>query len=353
MLAAIWGTLALAATPTDESTRLVQIRKAVVVVQQVGATCGGVAIEVEGVRAIATAYHCVASGFGARVTALDGREAYVPVVATDPGHDLALLEGPELDEVLDDWLELGRAPALGASVVVVGHPFAAQPPGGFLLGTLRWSVSHGHVAAVGTRSLQLDGTVHPGNSGGPVIDAESRVVGIVSRKLGAGLTFAGRSEALQALMEAPRRRRFGGTASLAPAVWLTDRLVIGVDFTLTWRERIFASVSGGVPIDRRATEASGDKEATPIVARFGARVPMGAAVGLTLDGFGAVGFTQRWTPGTAGTSEQALEGFVGGAVGRGGLRFEVARRIGREAPEEPPTWLLGLRVGLGGLRRVY
>jgi len=68
------------------------------------------------------------------------------------------------------------APSVGAAVYVVGNP-----------GIVRWSVTKGIVISdipregwPAGRWLQTDATVAPGNSGGPMYDADGNVIGIVS-----------------------------------------------------------------------------------------------------------------------------------------------------------------------------
>jgi S1-C subfamily serine protease len=137
-------------------------------------------------------------------SAAPGREAgdlrFASIVAIDRAHDLALLrfDGPALQP-------LGRAgaerPAEGKAIALIGFPIG---------GALGFSpVTHrGIVASVTTIALpaptaaqldpralarlragnfevlQLDATAYPGNSGGPVLDADSgEVIGVVNMVL--------------------------------------------------------------------------------------------------------------------------------------------------------------------------
>ena len=131
------------------------------------------------------------------------------VVTTDRPHDLALLriEGPPLPVLALD--EPGTARE-GQAVALMGFPIG---------GALGFSVvtHHGIVASITTAALpaataqqldprallrlregnyellQLDATAYPGNSGGPLLDAESgRVIGIINMVL----VKAGRESAL-------------------------------------------------------------------------------------------------------------------------------------------------------------
>ncbi len=144
---------------------------------------------------VVTAYHCVASGRRPTVTARDGTEARGRVLRTAPRDDLAVLEVPELAG--HPFLSLREAPAeQGEEVWALGHPS----------GLLRWSVSRGIVSAVGERLIQVDAPVNPGNSGGPVVDADGRILGITSRKLRAdNIGFLAPSSAVRALLDSEDR----------------------------------------------------------------------------------------------------------------------------------------------------
>jgi hypothetical protein len=75
-----------------------------------------------------------------------------------------------------------------------------------LAGVLMWSVSRGIVSAVGERLIQVDAAVNPGNSGGPVVDADGRIVGITSRKLRAdNIGFIAPAAALETLLASEER----------------------------------------------------------------------------------------------------------------------------------------------------
>jgi serine protease Do len=125
------------------------------------------------------------------VTRADGSITPGQLLARDPARDLALLRVPRLGL---PPVSLGRADRLRAGMLVfaLGHPLG-------VVGALSAGVVH----AVGTvpgrlgppgragrfRWLQLDLEVAPGNSGGPVLDAEGSVVGITTMIV-SGLTLA-------------------------------------------------------------------------------------------------------------------------------------------------------------------
>lgn len=205
-------------------------------------SCTGVIVRDD---TVATAYHCVASGQRPRVELRDGTVLRGEMVAAAPGDDLALLR---VEGLPASRLELRPDdPAIGERVYALGHPYASAAAGK-LTGTLRWSVSEGIVAAVGTTMVQTDAALNPGNSGGPLVDEEGRVVGIVSRKLAAdNLSFATRSARLAALLAQPAAPAllggtWGGGAALVPHA--VDYALLG-EFTAVVRERVWMRVQVG------------------------------------------------------------------------------------------------------------
>jgi putative serine protease PepD len=154
-----------------------------VTTSQGGAQGSGVVIDDEG--RVVTNNHVVAGADTVQVTLSDGRIYPAKVVGTDPTTDLAVVQ---LQDPPDDL----RPAALGDSAgVTVGEPVMAV---GNPLG-LANTVTTGIVSAVDrpvttqgeggsdatvTNAIQVDAAVNPGNSGGPLFDAEGRVIGINS-----------------------------------------------------------------------------------------------------------------------------------------------------------------------------
>jgi hypothetical protein len=134
---------------------------------------------------IATNAHVIADAGKVEVLFADGRTKRVKVQRRDPWLDLALLYG--------DGVEAPPLPLGDAAAVEQGLPvyFYGSPEGlDFTLS--RALVSHPERAVRGLSLLQLDGNVNPGNSGGPLLDEQGRVLGIVTARVeGAlGLGFA-------------------------------------------------------------------------------------------------------------------------------------------------------------------
>jgi len=137
--------------------------------------------------------HVIRDATAVEATLPDGRTAIADVVGTDPATDLALLRLPSEEHL--PHLTLGDSTGLrvGDYVLAVGSPYG-----------LSFTVTAGIVSALGRalrsevagRSIegmiQTDAALNPGNSGGPLLDAEAQVVGINTAVLfGAqGLCFA-------------------------------------------------------------------------------------------------------------------------------------------------------------------
>ncbi len=162
----------------------------------------------------------------------EGQGRLARVVATDRFHDLALLQldGPPLRP-----LQLAEAGAVreGQSIVLMGFPIGGAL--GFSVVTHRGIVASITTAALPAANasqldpralntlrdgnfelLQLDATAYPGNSGGPLLDADTgRVLGIVNMVLvkgnresalssPTGITYAVPVAFLHQLLKAPR-----------------------------------------------------------------------------------------------------------------------------------------------------
>jgi S1-C subfamily serine protease len=105
------------------------------------------------------------------------------VVAADPEQDLAVLKVTEFAN-LPRPLDIGGPTKLTETlpVIVFGFPFGAALVGN--VGNPSITVSQGSISSIRRNdrdevaAVQIDGALNPGNSGGPVVDAEGRLVGI-------------------------------------------------------------------------------------------------------------------------------------------------------------------------------
>jgi serine protease Do len=186
----------------------------------------GFVIDADGL--IATNLHVIGEARPIRVRFADDSEAaVVEVTASDKMLDLAIIR---VERKGLQALPLGSTEALadGEPIVALGNPHG---------------LSHSVVAGVlsGTRDidgvdmLQLAIPIEPGNSGGPVLNRQGEVLGIMTIKslLSPNLGFAVRVDALAGLLAAPN--------PIAMDRWLTigtlDAGDWAVRFNANWRQR--------------------------------------------------------------------------------------------------------------------
>jgi S1-C subfamily serine protease len=115
--------------------------------------------------------HVVGEARFVRVKLAEGRSLVGEVVRIDRERDVALVR---TDPVTRGVLALrAEAPRIGEDVYALGSPF-----GEVLSGTLTHGVLSSRRVLDGVAYLQSDVAVNPGNSGGPLIDSQGRVLGI-------------------------------------------------------------------------------------------------------------------------------------------------------------------------------
>jgi S1-C subfamily serine protease len=143
-----------------------------------GSSGTGFFVTAEG--AVITNAHVVEDCSTIRVTSDQGTSAIAKVVARDGRNDLALL---------GTGLAARKAAAfrtsirLGESVEAFGYPLTEvlAKSGNFTLGNVSALVGLGE----DSRYVQISALVQPGNSGGPLLDQNGNLVGVVSAKLDA------------------------------------------------------------------------------------------------------------------------------------------------------------------------
>ncbi|MFS0705621.1 S1C family serine protease, partial [Cellulomonas sp. 179-A 9B4 NHS] len=126
-----------------------------------------------------------AEGGQVTVTLTDGRIFEAEVVGTDVATDLAVLRIVDAPDDLQA-AALGDSDdvAVGSPVMAVGNPLGlANTVTTGIVSALDRPVSTQEDArseAAVTNAIQIDAAVNPGNSGGPLFDAQGRVIGITS-----------------------------------------------------------------------------------------------------------------------------------------------------------------------------
>jgi len=161
---------------------------------------------------ILTNLHVVAGMQRIAVTYYDGSESAAEIVKAFPENDMALIKVARMPDDIPP-ATLGGSGRLrpGDEVVAVGFPFGIGP-----------SVSAGVVSGLNrefrspegqriiTGLIQFDAAANPGNSGGPLVNMEGEVVGVVTAILNPsqartfiGIGFAATMEAAGSLVGIP------------------------------------------------------------------------------------------------------------------------------------------------------
>ena len=154
----------------------------------------GFVIDIKGL--ILTNDHVVDGATNITVNMANGRKYKAHVKASDPSHDIAVLQ---LDDPIKPALTAAQVAKLGDSdkarvgewVIAIGSPFSLQK-----------TVTKGIVSALGRNLtigqrqylnlIQTDALINPGNSGGPLLNMKGEVVGVNSaiNPNGQGIGFA-------------------------------------------------------------------------------------------------------------------------------------------------------------------
>lgn len=172
----------------------------------------GVVISQDGY--ILTNHHVVRDAQEIRVTFSDGRRLPAERAGVDNLTDLALLKVNAQDLIPAEW---GDSDGLqvGSLIWAVGSPFGLERSVSF--GILSAKNRGGIAGSPHQDFLQTDAAVNPGNSGGPLVDVQGKVVGINTAIVGqtySGVSFAIPSNVAQQVAD---RLKQGG---YVPRAWL-------------------------------------------------------------------------------------------------------------------------------------
>jgi len=168
------------------------LQQAVVEVRS-GETASGTGIIWGGAGLVVTNAHCIRRSASLQVIA-GGKWREAHALAYHPHHDLALLAAPSVTGPL---LELRDPESLrtGELVFAHGHPLGVRDA--LAMGVLH-AVTRDRSGSA--RWIVADVRLAPGNSGGPLVDAEGRLVGINSMVVN-GLGVAVPSSMVQRFVE--------------------------------------------------------------------------------------------------------------------------------------------------------
>jgi S1-C subfamily serine protease len=178
----------LQALPPASVTVYNSIRPAMVLIQAEGvagkngaapgsALGSGIIVNAQG--DILTALHVVDGSTSIKVSFSDGSDAAATVKSSDPDHDIAVLTPAKLPGVVTPAV-LGGGAQVGDEAFAVGHPLGLVDSlsAGVVSGLNRsFPLANGKTL---TGMIQFDTAVNPGNSGGPLLNREGQVIGIVT-----------------------------------------------------------------------------------------------------------------------------------------------------------------------------
>lgn len=142
----------------------------------------GSGVIIDDLGSILTSFHVVAEAKKITITFADGTEAGAFIVSSTPEDDIAVLRafnGPST--IVPAVLGNSGSMRVGDDVYVVGNPFGLY--GSMSAGVISGFDRHFQVPNGGPKLdglIQFDAAANPGNSGGPLLNREGLVIGVVT-----------------------------------------------------------------------------------------------------------------------------------------------------------------------------
>jgi S1-C subfamily serine protease len=141
----------------------------------------GTGVIVDAAGDVLTSLHVVAGAADIRLTFADGTQASAQVTVRQPENDIAVLQASQLpQQVVPATLGNPNRMQVGDEAYVVGNPFGLYDSlsAGVISGFNRsFQPPDSSQALKGL--IQIDTAVNPGNSGGPLLNRNGEVIGIV------------------------------------------------------------------------------------------------------------------------------------------------------------------------------
>jgi putative serine protease PepD len=164
------------ATPLPVTDLYTQVVPSVVLVTTSKGSLGSGVI-ITDIGTVLTANHVIADGGSIAILFADGTKAAATVAFANPKIDIATLIPRKLPEVVVPAI-LGGGVAVGSDVVAIGNPLGlrASTTTGIVSGLSRTTKTRaGSLSGL----IQFDAAVNPGSSGGPLLNSQGLVVGVV------------------------------------------------------------------------------------------------------------------------------------------------------------------------------
>jgi S1-C subfamily serine protease len=132
----------------------------------------------DGDGAVVTNHHVVTGASQVEVAFADGRRVDAEIVATDPQTDLAVVRADRSELPAASFAD--ALPRVGELAIAIGNPlgFENTVTAGIISGLGRAIPGAAQEAPALIDLIQTDAAISPGNSGGALVNAEGRVVGI-------------------------------------------------------------------------------------------------------------------------------------------------------------------------------
>ena len=187
---AVAQALASATPPPTFSARVYQAIRPSLILIQTKAPGGdgetsyglGTGVFISQMGDILTSLHVVAGASEIQLSFADGTQSGAQIVAEQPQNDIAVLRALQPPaQVIPAILGNPRAAHVGDEAFAVGNPFGlySSMSAGVISGFDRsFEVEGGDQTLHGL--IQFDAAVNPGNSGGPLLNRNGQVIGIVS-----------------------------------------------------------------------------------------------------------------------------------------------------------------------------
>ena len=189
--AAVLHTLETDALPSPMAKAYEVIRPSIVRVRGLGADkegrkdvekSVGTGVVIVDNGTILTNLHVVRNAKRIKVVFADGLESDATITGVRPEHDLAVIQAQTIpDDLFPATMRSTEDLTLGDQVAAVGFPFGIGPSltAGVVSG-LRREFRSPQGKRLLTNLIQFDAAVNPGNSGGPLVNTQGEVIGIVT-----------------------------------------------------------------------------------------------------------------------------------------------------------------------------